>query len=107
MMKSVKINFRQVSYDADKRSENIHNVHQELDAFVNEHTAEYWANSLVKDIVTSASKETHWGPTPSLEVERLHIEYNESRKRILFFDYDVSSVIFTHSQADIFWYRVH
>ncbi|KAI9499125.1 glycosyltransferase family 20-domain-containing protein [Zychaea mexicana] len=55
---------------------------------VNRHTASYWAHALVQDLVASAAKESHWGPTPALDVGRLQIEYNESRKRLLFFDYD-------------------
>ncbi|KAI8148422.1 glycosyltransferase family 20-domain-containing protein [Fennellomyces sp. T-0311] len=56
--------------------------------FVNCHTASYWAHSLIQDLVTSAARESHWGPTPELEFDRLQIEYSESRKRLLFFDYD-------------------
>ncbi|KAI9311095.1 glycosyltransferase family 20-domain-containing protein [Dichotomocladium elegans] len=61
---------------------------QEMDAFVNHHTAEYWANALVKDIVASSAKTAGWVPTPRLEYDRLKIEYNNSRKRLMFFDYD-------------------
>lgn len=58
--------------------------------FVNNHTVSYWANSLIKDLVASAAQESYWGPSPKLEVDRLKIEYKESNKRLLFFDYDVS-----------------
>lgn len=62
---------------------------QQISQFVNSHTASYWANSLVKDLVASAAQESYWGPSPKLEVDRLMTEYKESGKRLLFFDYDV------------------
>ncbi|KAI7848686.1 glycosyltransferase family 20-domain-containing protein [Circinella umbellata] len=58
------------------------------DDMVNRHTASYWAHCLIHDLVTRAAKESHWGPTPPLDVDRLQIEYNGSHKRLLFFDYD-------------------
>ena len=61
---------------------------------VNRHTASYWAHSLIQDLVENAAKESHWGPTPALDVDRLQIEYNGSYKRLLFFDYDVCMTFF-------------
>ncbi|ORY92359.1 glycosyltransferase family 20-domain-containing protein [Syncephalastrum racemosum] len=61
---------------------------QQLDKFVSCHTASYWAVSLVRDLLYSCARQSHWGPTALLEEDRVKVEYNAARKRLLFFDYD-------------------
>ncbi|KAI9010950.1 glycosyltransferase family 20-domain-containing protein [Phycomyces nitens] len=62
--------------------------YKQLESFVNSHTAGYWAESLVKGLVAVEAKRSNQGPTPVLDIERLKLEYKNSRKRLLFFDYD-------------------
>lgn len=60
---------------------------KQLSQFVTSHTASFWARSLVKGLLDT--KKSNWGTTAPLDVSRVKVEYDNSSKRALFFDYDV------------------
>lgn len=60
---------------------------KQLSQFVTSHTASFWARSLVKGLLNT--KKSNWGTTAPLNTSRVKVEYDNSRKRALFFDYDV------------------
>ncbi|CAO3677752.1 unnamed protein product [Rhizopus microsporus] len=60
--------------------------YEQLSQFVTSHTASFWARSLVKGLLDT--KKSNWGTTAPLDVSRVKVEYDNSSKRALFFDYD-------------------
>ncbi|KAL7310863.1 hypothetical protein PS15m_010305 [Mucor circinelloides] len=72
--------------------------YQQLSQFVTSHTAAYWARSLVKGLLNGPKN--NWGTTTPLDVSRVQAEYNNRRKRALFFDYDGTLVPICQNPED-------
>ncbi|KAG2202943.1 hypothetical protein INT47_008975 [Mucor saturninus] len=63
--------------------------HEKLYSHVTSHTAEFWAHSFVKQLVSvSEQQDLQSHATPNLNVEKLVQDYKSAKKRIMFFDYD-------------------
>lgn len=63
--------------------------HTQLYSYVLEHSASYWANSFVKQLVECTqnfSLQSH--ATPALDREQFMTSFKKANKRLLFFDYD-------------------
>ena len=65
------------------------NLLQLLYDLVSSYTAEFWAQSFIKELVNSHSIERS-SATPYLNTDLLIDKYKSSKKRLLLFDYDVS-----------------
>ncbi|RIA80605.1 glycosyltransferase family 20 protein [Glomus cerebriforme] len=52
------------------------------------HTAQFWANSFVKELIESLSNNDQSSITPHLDTDQLQQKYKSSKKRLLLFDYD-------------------
>lgn len=70
---------------------------------VQEHTSHIWASVLVKMLLSQVGQNTARG-TPVLDRAILSKKYNEAKRRLLMFDYDVSQfssllskIIFNHN----------
>lgn len=63
---------------------------QQLNQFVTSHTANFWASSLVKGLLDT--QKSSWGTAFALDFSRVKVEYDNSRKRALFLDYDVRDI---------------
>jgi trehalose 6-phosphate synthase/phosphatase len=54
------------------------------------HTSEYWADTLVKELIATSEKPDQSSITDVLDSEKLKTRYKAAKKRVMFFDYDVS-----------------
>lgn len=61
-------------------------------AHVKTHTASFWAESFIKLLEKSIAASEQSSHTPLLEINPLLNTYRNSKKRLLCFDYDVSSI---------------
>ncbi|RCI04763.1 threalose-6-phosphate phosphatase, partial [Rhizopus stolonifer] len=68
--------------------------YQQLNQFVTSHTANFWASSLVKGLLDT--QKSSWGTAFALDFSRVKVEYDNSRKRALFLDYD-GALVSSHS----------
>lgn len=57
---------------------------------VKTHTASFWAQSFINVLEESIATSEQSSNTPILETSSLLKKYDESKKRLLCFDYDVS-----------------
>ncbi|CAO3613141.1 unnamed protein product [Mucor hiemalis] len=63
--------------------------HEKLYSHVTSHTAEFWAHSFVKQLVSvSEQQDLQSHATPTLDTKKLVQDYKSAKKRIMFFDYD-------------------
>ncbi|KAI8968342.1 glycosyltransferase family 20-domain-containing protein [Mycotypha africana] len=63
--------------------------HERLYQHVTSHTADFWAHSFIKQLVSvSEQLELRSHATPTLDVQQLLTDYKKSKKRVMFFDYD-------------------
>ena len=62
--------------------------HHQLYHHVNRHTADFWAQSFIKELRIKTSIPEQSNPTPQLEVPFVLDAYAKSTKRLLLFDYD-------------------
>ncbi|KAG0742219.1 hypothetical protein G6F57_010744 [Rhizopus arrhizus] len=63
--------------------------HEQLYKHVTSRTADFWAHSFVKQLVTvSQQQDLQSHATPTLDNQKLLDDYRTSKKRIMFFDYD-------------------
>ncbi|KAI9281131.1 glycosyltransferase family 20-domain-containing protein [Sporodiniella umbellata] len=60
--------------------------YKQLNQFVTSHTANFWAKSLVKGLMNT--QKFGWKTAHVLDFSRVKVEYDNSRKRFLFIDYD-------------------
>lgn len=63
----------------------------ELMASVSSHTSHHWARMLVKQLLENVGLEHQAHQTPALDRNKLKNAYKKAAKRLLLFDYDVSS----------------
>ncbi|RCI04075.1 threalose-6-phosphate phosphatase [Rhizopus stolonifer] len=63
--------------------------HEKLYHHVTNHTADFWAHSFIKQLVSvSQQQDFQSHSTPNLDIQRLVRDYTSANKRIMFFDYD-------------------
>ncbi|KAL7326833.1 hypothetical protein PS15p_209109 [Mucor circinelloides] len=63
--------------------------HDKLYNHVTSHTADFWAHSFVKQLVSvSQQQDLQSHATPKLDMQKLIQDYKSAKKRIMFFDYD-------------------
>lgn len=67
-------------------------LEKQLYKHVTTHTASFWAHSFVTQLISISEQQSLQShATPALDVNSLVSTYIGSKKRLLFFDYDVSS----------------
>ncbi|KAG1094163.1 hypothetical protein G6F42_018805 [Rhizopus arrhizus] len=63
--------------------------HDKLYNHVTSHTADFWAHSFIKQLVSvSQQQDLQSHATPKLDMQKLIQDYKSAKKRIMFFDYD-------------------
>ncbi|GAN06108.1 trehalose 6-phosphate phosphatase [Mucor ambiguus] len=63
--------------------------HDKLYSHVTSHTADFWAHSFIKQLVSvSQQQDLQSHATPKLDMQKLVQDYKSAKKRIMFFDYD-------------------
>ncbi|KAI8918785.1 glycosyltransferase family 20-domain-containing protein [Entophlyctis helioformis] len=62
--------------------------HKQLYAHVTSHTAQFWSTSFIKELRKTALVPDHQTTTPILDISRIIDGYQNSKKRLLLFDYD-------------------
>lgn len=65
---------------------------QQLFDHVKNNTSEFWAQSFVKQLQVIREQPFQFSRTPLLDYQQLKTNYQKAKKRIMFFDYDVSSL---------------
>lgn len=65
---------------------------QQLFDHVKNNTSEFWAQSFVKQLQVIREQPFQFSRTPLLDYQQLKTNYQTAKKRIMFFDYDVSSL---------------
>ncbi|CAG8567180.1 5836_t:CDS:10 [Diversispora eburnea] len=75
--------------------------HMQLLKHVTKHTAQFWAQSFVKDLLATIDHQVMTSITPQLDKDLLLKKYKSSSKRLLLFDYDgtLTPIVRTPSQA--------
>ncbi|KAI8365650.1 glycosyltransferase family 20-domain-containing protein [Choanephora cucurbitarum] len=63
--------------------------HEKLYHHVTSHTADFWAHSFIKQLVSvSQQQDLQSHATPNLDIQKLIDDYKLAKKRVMFFDYD-------------------
>jgi trehalose 6-phosphate synthase/phosphatase len=57
------------------------------------HTSQYWANSLVKELIATSEKPDQSNVTDVLDIDKLKASYKAAKSRVMFFDYDVRKCV--------------
>lgn len=55
-------------------------------------TSEFWAQSFVKQLQVIREQPFQFSRTPLLDYQNMQSNYQKAKKRIMFFDYDVSKL---------------
>jgi trehalose 6-phosphate synthase/phosphatase len=80
------INQGLIMSDAEK-----HQRHEELLTSVKSHTSHTWAKTILKLLLENIGGEHQAHHTPALDKQALRTAYKQAKKRLMLFDYDVSS----------------
>ncbi|KAL2919461.1 hypothetical protein HK105_201107 [Polyrhizophydium stewartii] len=62
--------------------------HKQLLDYVTSHTAQFWAESFIRELRATALIPDQQNPTPFIDVPLIIDRYQSSKKRLLLFDYD-------------------
>ncbi|CAG8548967.1 12250_t:CDS:10 [Acaulospora morrowiae] len=75
--------------------------HMQLLKHVTSHTAQFWARSFIKELLSSLSIRDQTNVTPYLDIPTLLKKYKAAKRRLLLFDYDgtLTPIVNTPSQA--------
>lgn len=62
--------------------------HQQLYNYITKHTADFWANQFISELILTSRIPDQSNPTPLLDMELLKSKFQASKKRMFFLDYD-------------------
>ncbi|KAI7899821.1 glycosyltransferase family 20-domain-containing protein [Cokeromyces recurvatus] len=80
---------RCIHYALTMSTEEKNTRHEKLYNHVTSHTADFWAHSFIKQLVSvSEQQDLQSHATPKLDLTKLSQDYKNANKRVMFFDYD-------------------
>ncbi|KAI9481077.1 MAG: glycosyltransferase family 20-domain-containing protein [Benjaminiella poitrasii] len=80
---------KNIHYALTMSTEEKNTRHEKLYNHVTSHTADFWAHSFIKQLVSvSEQQDLQSHATPKLDTQKLVQDYQTAKKRVMFFDYD-------------------